>query len=328
MTASKRKNEASSSFSTTTSRVFVGNSNNVNVNHSTSVSFDDGKKNDNQWVVNTMDRINQLRNKWQADQPNFGGSMTSASSSSPVSTSNYLDDPVALAIRSVNQGDTAPEQDLLAKATQVKAQLEHNIQQAKELCDQESTVLIQLASHLAKFQEQRKALLQQIDDLDEHQRASQQKIALYQEEASQELDVISDLEEEKKRQVPRLKASISLYAVTTGIKWDFEDPDILSGQVVSTLCLLVAAVQRIRRSINVPQTNRVKWFLALTLVQCLPSAGHSFAERIQAFLNRSARLLFRRNSRYVVGSHGRKKQALSKVTMVVEICIPSSAIDT
>ncbi|KAG7366500.1 hypothetical protein IV203_029170 [Nitzschia inconspicua] len=214
MTASKRKNETTVASNMVT-RVFVNNvHNNPNV--------EDYKENDKQWVFDTMNRIQQLRSKWQLDQPDFG--------SSP-SSNTYLDDPIASAIRSINQGDAGPEQRLLAEATQVKAGLTHDIQQAKELCDQESSVLVQLASKLVNFREQRKALLQQIHDLDERQWASQQRIALYQEEASQELDVVSDLEEEKKRQVPRLKASISLYAVTTGIKWDFENPDILSGQV-------------------------------------------------------------------------------------------------
>jgi hypothetical protein len=222
MTAFKRKNDGNTA-NHATSRVFVGNNKN---NNNVSTITDDDKENDIAWVASTMDRIQQLRSKWQANQPDFGA-LTSSNKN------QYLDDPIALAIRSVELGDDEPEQDLVAQAAQVKTQLAHDIQQAKQLCDQESSVLVQLASQLAKFQEQRRALLHEIDDLDERQRASQKRIALYQEEASQELDVVNDLEEEKKRQVPRLKASISLYAVTTGIKWDFQDPDILSGQVVS-----------------------------------------------------------------------------------------------
>jgi hypothetical protein len=224
MTAPKRKNEGNNVIGVTT-RVIVANTI-TTTNHNVSL---DKENDNNEWAATTMDRMQQLRNKWSVDQPNFGGVLT------PRSSNNHDDvnDPIAVAIRSVCQGDALPEENLVDQAHQIKVQLSYEIQQAKELCDQETSVLVKLTSQLANFQEQRKALLEQIDELDERQRASQKKIAIYQEEASRELDVVCDLEEEKKRQVPRLKASISLYAVTTGIKWDFEHPDILSGQVVS-----------------------------------------------------------------------------------------------
>lgn len=95
----------------------------------------------------------------------------------------------------------------------------------------ETSDLSFLSEQLSKFQEQRHNWLKEIDELDDRQRASQEKIALYQVEASQELDMIMDVEEQRKQQVPRLKMTISLFASTTGIKWDFEDPNILSGQV-------------------------------------------------------------------------------------------------
>ncbi|KAL3924408.1 MAG: hypothetical protein SGILL_001069 [Bacillariaceae sp.] len=143
------------------------------------------------------------------------------------------EDEIAKAMQSVRQGDAEPEDHLAAKAHGIKSKISKDIELAKASLSQESGVLVQLASQLAKFQEQRKALLENIDQLDQQQRASQQQIAMYQEEASQELDLVSDLEQEKKSQVPRLKASISLYATLSGIKWDFSDPEVLSGQVVS-----------------------------------------------------------------------------------------------
>eukprot|EP00536_Pseudo-nitzschia_multiseries_P001485 jgi/Psemu1/234661/estExt_Genewise1.C_190071 len=95
----------------------------------------------------------------------------------------------------------------------------------------ESNDLSHLSEQLGKFREQRYNLLNEIDDLERRQRESQEKIAMYQMEALQELDIITDVEEQRKQQVPRLRATISLFASTTGIKWDFADRDILSGQV-------------------------------------------------------------------------------------------------
>ena len=220
MTASKRKNDAPDEGAMAPQMVVVGNNNNNNAS-----TMDEN--NENVWMANSLNRMKQLRAKWQQqDDVSFmmsPGSRTIADA----------EDPVALAIAAAGQGDHEPEAQLVSQANHIQDQLSQEIDHAKALCDQESSVLVQLASQLAKFQEQRKTLLQEIDALDEQQRASQKNIALYQEEASQELDMVSNLEQEKKRQVPRMKATISLYATTTGIKWDFADPDVLSGQVVS-----------------------------------------------------------------------------------------------
>lgn len=63
----------------------------------------------------------------------------------------------------------------------------------------------------------------------------QQKIVRALDEASQVhvVESIDLVEECRQIQVPRLKHQISLYANTTGIKWDFEDDSLLAGQVVS-----------------------------------------------------------------------------------------------
>ena len=72
-----------------------------------------------------------------------------------------------------------------------------------------------------------------MQELDKRQVELQRKIEQHQEEASQEIESIDEVEEERKRQVPRLKTQLSLYASTTGIKWDFSDTTTLSGSVVS-----------------------------------------------------------------------------------------------
>ncbi|KAL3941214.1 MAG: hypothetical protein SGBAC_004389 [Bacillariaceae sp.] len=78
---------------------------------------------------------------------------------------------------------------------------------------------------------EQKGLVQDMEKLDKNQHELQSNIAKYLEEASDEIDSIDQVEEEQKRLVPRLKTQISLYASTTGIKWDFAQDEILSGQV-------------------------------------------------------------------------------------------------
>lgn len=218
MTASKRKNENVDSVTKSmTKMVIVGGSSNNIFNN----SDENGRPQQPAYyhqlppTTSTMDRMKQLRSTWEQ------------------SLDDSVADPITQALESLNSNGTAFEDRLLKDAEKIQTLLSNDIHQAKDLCDQESNVLAELASQLAKFQEKRHGLLDEIDDLDDRQRVAQAKIAMYQDEASQELDLINDVEEEKKRQVPRLKTTISLYASTTGIKWDFAHPELLSGQVVS-----------------------------------------------------------------------------------------------
>lgn len=214
MTAFKRKNEdVDITTKFLTKMVIVGNNNEENGKQQLPSNSPLPP------ATNTMDRMKQLRSTWEK------------------SLDNAMTDPIADAIYQSFENDAANvpifEKRLLEEAEKIHAQLSEEIQQAKDLCHHESTVLAELSSQLAKFQKKRHDLLREIDDLDERQRISQGMIAMYQEEASEELDIINEVEEEKKRQVPRLKTTISLYASTTGIKWDFAHPELLSGQVVS-----------------------------------------------------------------------------------------------
>ncbi|MGK3741976.1 MAG: hypothetical protein ACI90V_008830 [Bacillariaceae sp.] len=180
--------------------------------------------------VTTMGRIKQLSAQWEQEAP-FGS--IGIDDDDTDGTNPY--DAIAEAICSIiddSKNDIDLEDSLLQEAEKVKSNLSQEIQQAKYMYSKETDVLSDLSEHLTKFQETRRDLLGEIEELDDRQRVSQKNIAIYQAEASQELDIITDVEEQQKQQVPRLKMTISLYASTTGIKWDFADPDLLSGQVV------------------------------------------------------------------------------------------------
>lgn len=236
MTTSKRKNDDFESTMNNLTKLVIVN------NNDTAYDKENSSNNDNGWMVSTMDHMKQLRAQWENQVSAPSTMLLFGSPNGSIKQNiknNNDDDPITKAIRTINHLDNEPEEILTEKARQVTTQLDEEIQHAKDLCDQESSVLTELATQLAKFHEQRQQLLREIEELDDTQRISQGKIAMYQEEASQELEVINDLEEQKKRQVPRLKTTISLYASTTGIKWDFTDPDLLSGQVVSFFWMYV-----------------------------------------------------------------------------------------
>ncbi len=209
MTAFKRKNEhVEDDASQLTKMVIVGDSNEKE---------NPGNQEYPTVHLTAIERMKRLTAQWEQESA-FGGNA----------------DSIARSFGSIVDDKTNFEahNSLLEKAEEIKRHLSTKIEQAKDMRTKETSVLGELSLQLTKFHEQRQTLLGEIDDLDARQRVSQEKIAMYQAEASQELDLILDVEEEQKQQVPRLKMTISLYASTTGIKWDFEDPDLLAGQVV------------------------------------------------------------------------------------------------
>ena len=149
-----------------------------------------------------------------------------------ATTLNQQDDPILSAIE--NPAEDSEETDLLEQARDIRSQLHDQIDEAKHACQHESDVLSSLSGRLDSMKEKRQSLTSEMEDLDSMQVNLQRRIVSYQEEASQEIESIDQVEEDRKRQVPRLKSQISLYAATTLIKWDYACQHVLSGQVVST----------------------------------------------------------------------------------------------
>lgn len=147
-------------------------------------------------------------------------------------------DPLLEELKMVGAVDHEPLESMVKKSEEIKADLDQQIEEAKAACQQESSVLAQLTANLQLLEQNRNKLLHEVDEIDQRQIQLQEQIALHQQEAAQEIEIIDSVDEERKRQVPRLKHTISLYASTTGIKWDFSKEDILAGSVVRFLCSL------------------------------------------------------------------------------------------
>ena len=148
----------------------------------------------------------------------------------------YLDaseDPLLKSMSVIRNDDDLPVQNMKQTSSRIQADLDRQIAIANEACQLESGALADLSNTLQTLQASRDKLLQDMDEVDQRQLDLQHQIALHQQETSEEMDVIDSVEEERKREVPRLKHAISLYASTTGIKWDFLQEDAPSGSVVS-----------------------------------------------------------------------------------------------
>jgi len=221
MTASKRKNENIDDVTSQVTKLVIVR--------------DDVKENIDQdpsaYMQTTLERMKRLGEKWEQERVIETGGMKNADEIKQC-------DAIAHSIREIideNETDTKIEESMLEQAEDIKSNLLEKIDQAKDLRTKETGAIGELSAQLSRFHEQRQSLLREIDELDNRQRISQEKIAMYQAEASNEMDLIIDVEEDQKRHVPRLKMTISLYASATGIRWDFANPELLSGQVVRQL---------------------------------------------------------------------------------------------
>ena len=148
-------------------------------------------------------------------------------------------DPLLESIKELGAKDHEPMQNLLQQSKTIQQDLEARIQQEQDACQHESSLVVQLSMNLQRLEQHRDQLLQDMDEIDQRQIELQHQIALHQQEAAQEIEYLDTVDEERKREVPRLKHAISLYASTTGIKWDFTKEDVLSGSVVSKKSIVV-----------------------------------------------------------------------------------------
>lgn len=127
------------------------------------------------------------------------------------------------------------QQDKLMNTSEkVKDGLNRKISKEEAKFEEESANVSAVERALKQIAEERDSLQEDMKDLERMRQDLEQRIATAMEEASQEVESINLVEENRKNQVPRLKHQISLYASTTGIKWNFDNDRLLEGHVVST----------------------------------------------------------------------------------------------
>ena len=141
------------------------------------------------------------------------------------------------------QQELHQEQTAIVQASQeIKNKLMSRIELAREACKEESDDLYRMQLTLEQLQADRQALIQSLEELDSLQVETKERILQHKEVASLNMEEMDQVEAERMEKVPRLKQQISLYATSTGIKWDFDQETLLAGQVVRifsyTLCFV------------------------------------------------------------------------------------------
>jgi hypothetical protein len=128
---------------------------------------------------------------------------------------------------------TAPA-ELTKQANAIQSNLRQQIAAETHLSKEENDGLAQvqqdldlLEVELQKSKDNYNTLLQQKEDII-------CQIKDFQMEAAEDLGEFDELEASMIQQVPRMKKGIALFARSTGIKWNYDNLDVLAGEVVRT----------------------------------------------------------------------------------------------
>ena len=129
------------------------------------------------------------------------------------------------------------------QASEMKKSLESQIADERQAFVSESDHLYTIIQSIHELQSLVTEEEEAISELRESQVTLRSKIHSHKHEVSQKLEEMDHVEIDRMQQVPKIKNQISLYAKTTGIKWDYHRDSVLAGQVVcsalSVLCIML-----------------------------------------------------------------------------------------
>ena len=117
----------------------------------------------------------------------------------------------------------------------LQAQIDHERQAIAE----ESDDLYMIVQQSNELQSQLLEYVERIAQLEEAKEKLRASIHHHKLTASKQTEEMDQVELDRMHQVPKIKNQISLYAKTTGIKWDYHRDHVLAGQVVSILCACI-----------------------------------------------------------------------------------------
>lgn len=122
-------------------------------------------------------------------------------------------------------------QYLKTKSSRIKDQIQEQIQNCAQQFQDESNSLQLQQQRVGEVTNEIDRIRRKTSELVGKEKELKTKIEHYKDQASQEVEQIDEVEEEKKAEVFRLQQHISLLALVSGIKWDYDCIDSIAGEV-------------------------------------------------------------------------------------------------
>lgn len=132
----------------------------------------------------------------------------------------------------LEQFDTVQETaSLLQTSQKIQCNLAELTDKENLACEIETADIFRLQMELHSCQADHDDLEQELQDMAAESSATKDQIYEALQICQQEMEQMDEVEAERMRHVPKLKEQISLMATTTGIKWDYEQEEVLAGHI-------------------------------------------------------------------------------------------------
>jgi hypothetical protein len=123
------------------------------------------------------------------------------------------------------------KEELVSDGDEIVSDINAKIKECSRNFSREEENLQQILTHISNLQDEVSDIRSSVNESKEQEHEIRQKIMLYNEQASERVEQIDEVEVKKKQEVYRLQTQISLHAHVTGIKWDYEDMDSIKGEI-------------------------------------------------------------------------------------------------
>lgn len=124
----------------------------------------------------------------------------------------------------------------LDDATRVKSKLLDRIEEEENIFKNENMDLVEIESSIKKIEEEIQCLANEKNDLLQEAMKLKKEIDQYRVECAEEIEELDGIEAQMIQQIPRVKKRISLYTQATGIKWNYDKPNMVEGEIVRSTC--------------------------------------------------------------------------------------------
>jgi hypothetical protein len=129
--------------------------------------------------------------------------------------------------------------ELQESSRRVRESLQDQIDHERKAFAEESDDLYMIVQQSNELQSLVVEYNEKIAQLEEAQVKLRASVHDHKVMASKQTEEMDQVELDRMHQVPKIKNQISLYAKTTGIKWDYHRDHVLAGQVVSNCAFLM-----------------------------------------------------------------------------------------
>uniref|UniRef100_A0A7S4N5F9 Kinetochore protein Spc24 n=1 Tax=Odontella aurita TaxID=265563 RepID=A0A7S4N5F9_9STRA len=123
------------------------------------------------------------------------------------------------------------QREIAAESSPVKSELRDRIDEERAVLAERNSELASVDALVSDLRSEAEALRRRNDSLEKERAEVLRRMERYRSEAAEIVEEVDEVELRQRREVRKIKYQISLYANISGIKWDYDEGEILKGEV-------------------------------------------------------------------------------------------------